>query len=190
MLFYRREHVGQPENDLGEGHHKGDGRKVHGHERQSLGGNGFQRLVCNTRCDEHVFAHGRCGEADAAAADEDDTEVNGVNAVGHHNGQEHRRDQHDDSQSFHEHAKEDQQDDDEQPHDVHVLGEGEHPFGEFVGDAVFGEDTAEAVGGEHDDEHSTGQPGGVLQSGHERLELEFAVDEAAYIILKKIMQYR
>ena len=103
-----------------------------------------------------------------------------IDAVRRHDGQQHRRDQHDDGEGFHEHAEEQQQQDHEDPHQMHVVGEGQNPVGDFHGDAVGGQQVAEGRRREHEDQHAARQPGRGLQRGHEGLHRQFPVDEDAH----------
>ena len=106
--------------------------------------------------------------------------MDGIHAVGGHDGQEHGRDQHDDGQRFHEHAEEDQQHHNEDPHDIDVIGQAEHHGGDIVGDAVRCHQVAERGGGEDQHQHAAGEPGGRLEGGHDAAELELSMDEEAH----------
>ena len=113
----------------------------------------------------------------AAAADEDDAEMDRINPVCCHNGQQNRRHQHDDGKGFHKHAEEQQEDNHKEPHQVHIVGEGQDPVGDFHRDPVRGEQVAESRCREDEYEHAARQPGRGLEGRHETFQRQFLMDE-------------
>ena len=169
--------VGQEEHDIREHHQNGDDGDVDRHEGQRLEGYFLKGNIGDAGGDEHVFAQGRRGEPDAAAADEDDAEMDRINPVCCHNGQQNRRHQHDDGKGFHKHAEEQQEDNHKEPHQVHIVGEGQDPVGDFHRDPVRGEQVAESRCREDEHEHAARQPGRGLEGRHETFQRQFLMDE-------------
>ena len=173
-------HVWQPHHNSGEDHQNDNGQKICANHWQGLERNDLQRLVADARSNEHVFAKRRRGKTDAATADQDQAEVDRVNAESGHDWQKHRCYQHDYGQRLHEHPEENEQTDNHGPDHVNIVCQAKYHICKLNGNAIGRQQIAEGCGSKNQHKHTAGQPGSCVQGRHESFEFQFAVYENTY----------
>ena len=138
-----RRDEGEQQDAQGQGDQIGDDRD----------GDALHRKPRYPRRHEQVDPERRRQHGDVVGHDQNDAEVDRVDAELEDHGQQHRDQNDDGRQRFHEHAEDVQHADDHQEHEVRIVGDAEHDGRQTLRGFLEGQYLAEQGGRAHDEQH-------------------------------------